>query len=172
MKLQMQKFEEISNVLIENNENNKLYISKNAGMGYFSIETFPFDDVSSFRIKANSEDENEADVYKAFMELLDDILDNYLDVHFIRMQMDLKEKFIRTITRNSMYNTLEIRLDGEAMDVVVTIYRGEKCHNTNNRVFLENDGDLAAGYHSCFQTFLDKLVVIANREQSEDLRRK
>lgn len=167
--MKVQRNDNNSCVLVENKEGQILYIANNGHMGYFSMETVPCEGDISFRINAISEDEIEIQVYQAFRELLDDILDNYFKVGFIRMQIDLKNRFIRFMTPNPNYNSLEIKLDGEALDIVMTIYRGKKSNFSNNRVFLDNDDVLAMGYYGCFQKLLNKLIVVAIKEQTEEV---
>lgn len=136
---------------------------------YFSVETVPYEGDVSFIVKATGEDEVEANVYKAFRELLDGIFERYLEFGFIRMEMDAEKRSIKTINHNSDYDNLEIELNKETEDIILTIYRGATDCHRNNRVFLHRDSDLAYGYATAFDSFFNKLLEEASRGQAGEV---
>lgn len=136
----------------------------------FNVETMPYEGDVSFIVKATGEDETEANVYTAFRELLDDIFEIYLGYGFIRMEMDSEKRSIKTINQNPDYDNLEIELNKETEDVIVTIHRGETSYPSNNRVFLHRYcGTLAFGYNVAFENFFNKLLEEASREQAGEV---
>ncbi|MDE5538927.1 MAG: hypothetical protein K2J20_00370, partial [Bacilli bacterium] len=141
----------------KSSDNTKVQIINDEGYAFwvwldvykdFNVETIPCEGDVSFRIKATGNDEVEANVYKAFRELLDDIMDRYLKIGHSRLEMDSENRSIKTITHNPDYNNLEIELNKETEDVIIKIHRGATNYHNNNRVFLHRYcGTLAFGYN-------------------------
>ncbi len=161
-----------NNVIHIANEDYTLFVCNHDIEGvkdYFSVETVPYEGNVSFVVRATGIDPVEASVYGAFRELLEDIFTRYLAMGFIHMEMDAEKRSIKTINHNPDYDNLEIELNRETEDIILTITRGATDYHRNNRVFLERDGDLAHGYAEDFDNFFAKLIEVAKRTQEGGL---